>query len=203
MTDIEQFFDNSTTTPEPQPVTASARTKKRKKPTNDENHTLKKRARFFCKCPEQWRSVSRYSQQRMEQFVQEQEFMNDQAMYDSIFGFAHRVIALAMDTISRGDGYVRDEIEADVSLRQAIESEGSAFVQFLSNRFKIVALTTVDVFNGKRKEIENRPTATLVEECEDEINGEASSQTTDMAGQADWLQQATTTTNDDAPVQDQ
>ena len=47
---------------------------------------------------------------------------------------------------------MRAEIVSDVTLRQSLEQEGSKFEQFLTNKFKIVALTSIDVFNGKQKQ---------------------------------------------------
>ena len=53
---------------------------------------------------------------------------------------------------------------SDITLRQSIEQEGGNFIQFLTNRYKIVALTCVDTFNGKQKEILLRPQITIEEE---------------------------------------
>ncbi len=57
---------------------------------------------------------------------------------------------------------------SDITLRQSIEQEGVNFIQFLTNRYKIVALTCVDTFNGKQKEISLRPHITIEEEKNDE-----------------------------------
>ena len=108
--------------------------------------------------------VSRYNPKRFGEFVEEQEFLKNRQLYDSIFGFAHRLIGLTMDTISAGDGHVQNEIESDISLRQALEFEGSQFVQYLSNKLKIFALISVDTFNGKQKEIALRPEVVEINE---------------------------------------
>jgi hypothetical protein len=160
-------------------------TRKRKATNHDE---LKKRARLHCKCPEQWKSVSRYNPKRLEEFVQERDFMNTQQLYDSIFGFTHRLLALVMDTAVKGDGHVQREIENDLSLRQAIEQEGSMFVSYLTNRFKIAALTAIDTFNGKQLEIKSRP-----------IYVEADCETDTMAGQ-DTRDQTTNSGEDQTEV---
>ena len=54
------------------------------------------------------------------------------------------------DFVLKGDGYVEREIMSDLSLRASIQSEGTEYVQFLSNRARIFLLTFVDVVNGKR-----------------------------------------------------
>ena len=58
-----------------------------------------------------------------------------------------------------------------MSLRKAIEAEGGRFVQFLNNRWKLVALTSVDIFNGKRQQMLEEPVATEIEI--EEIYGDA------------------------------
>ena len=100
----------------------------------------------------------------MGEFCEEQEFLKNRQLYDSIFGFAHRLIGLTMDAITSADGHVQSEIEADMSLRQALEFEGSQFVQYLSNKLKIFALISVDTFNGKQKEIALRPEVVEINE---------------------------------------
>jgi len=57
---------------------------------------------------------------------------------------------------------------SDITLRQSVEQEGGSFIQFLTNRYKIVALTCVDTFNGKQKEISLRPQILIEEEKNDE-----------------------------------
>ena len=42
---------------------------------------------------------------------------------------------------------------SDITLSLSIEQEGDNFIQFVTNRYKIVALTCVDTFNGKQKQI--------------------------------------------------
>ena len=97
--------------------------------------------------------------------------METKNLHDSIFGFAHQLLGMVLDTISQADGHVRNEIESDISLRQSIEYEGSNFASLLSNRFKIVALACVDTFNGKQSQIKARPSGPIIEqeeeECED------------------------------------
>jgi hypothetical protein len=156
--------------PEPAPKVTVSKSKKRKKPSDDgTRQELLEKARFHCKCPEQWRSVSKYSDKRMLEFIQEKEFTEQQQLYDSIFNFTLSIIASGLDVALQGNDYIRQEIEADVSLRQSIEQEGSRFIQFLNNKFRIVTLTSIDAFNGKKKQRLLEPTI-VIEEISDGAN---------------------------------
>ena len=124
-------------------------TKKRKaeKPIIDED--LRKRAQIICSCPEQWRSVSRYSKERLEQFVQESEFREQQQLQNTMFSFVQRALASGLDMFSRGNGFVREQIENDQSLQTAIAAEGVNFIALLNNKVKIISLLFADVASGK------------------------------------------------------
>ena len=156
--------------------------KKRKRETKEDNSVLKQKARLYCKCPEQWRSVSRYSDARLQQFIEEQEFLQQKQMFDSVFGFIHTMLGKSLDTVLGGRGHIEDEITSDVSLRQAIELEGGNFIKLLTNKLKIVALATIDAANGKQKEKASRPIETLVEE----ENEQDRSEEADNDGAAVW-----------------
>ena len=162
MNNVEEFFSTQKLD-EPAQVTGKKRKRQTIQPELDE---LKKKARLYCTCPEQWRVVSRYNPKRLGEFCEEQEFLKNRQLYYSIFGFAHRLIGLTMDAITSADGHVQSEIEADMSLRQALEFEGSQFVQYLSNKLKIFALISVETFNGKQKALLQRG-AEVVEINED------------------------------------
>ena len=153
----------ATTTP-PQPV---VKLQKRKRDNAETNTELKQKARLLCQCPEQWKSVSRYSDQRLMEFVQEKQFDQQRHLYNTVFGFAHTLWALSMDIILKGNGFVKQQIENDLSLRDAIEEEGVNFVSFLNNRCKFMALTTVDCFNGKRQQLVSQPETIVIEESND------------------------------------
>jgi hypothetical protein len=132
------------------PTVTVTNSKKRKAGDKDEHDALKKRARVYCKTPQAWKSISRYSHKRLEEYVFEQEFQSQQVLQDSIFSFAHTILALGLDVISKGNGFVREELENDLSLRESIEVEGARFVSYLNHRWRILALTSKVVFTGKR-----------------------------------------------------
>ena len=165
---VNDFLPQATTDAAPAVVTKGG--KKRKRTEDDKTNTdeLKKRARLFCKCPEQWRSVSKYNPKRLEEFVNEQTFSQDQVLYDGVFDFAHSMYALLLDKLSGGEGYVEQELKADVSLRQCIEVEMANVCQYLTNRYKLAALSTIDVTNAKRRQyLEAPPPDPVVEEIND------------------------------------
>ena len=140
-------------------------TKKRKVEKEAVDESLKQKARLYCKCPEQWKIVSRYNAQRLKEFVDEREFQQQSELHNTVFNFAQRVLGLTLDLCMNGKGYIQTEIENDISLRAAIEIEAANWVAYLSNRWKILALTGVDITNGKMNQRKNEPTEVF------EING--------------------------------
>ena len=94
MDPVEDFF--KTTSDADTSPTQVAGTKKRKRQNPTADHELKRKARFYCTCPQQWKSVSRYNPNRLAEFREEMEFMKNKQLHDSIFGFAQRVIRLWM-----------------------------------------------------------------------------------------------------------
>lgn len=133
------------------------RRRKRKRDDGPEKNDLRQRARLFCKSPEQWRTVSRYSPKRLDEFIKEKQFDQQQVLYDTVFGFIHHVWSFGIDKISGGNGFVQEQLECDISLRQSIEEEGQHFVSLLTNKYKILALTCVDTFNGKKTQRASDP----------------------------------------------
>lgn len=170
--ELEQFFsenDNKHADKQPgEKVTKAKKTKKRKpepdagttnatsEETSEETE-LRKRARFYCKSPEQWRAVSKYAPKRLEEFCQEKDFEAKKEFQTSFFDSVHQGLAMGLDRLSSADGHVREQILSDVSLRDAIEKEGADFVGFLNNKIKITLLTLLGVANGKRKQFANGP----------------------------------------------
>ena len=165
-TNVEDFFPSTDpsakTTDEPALVTGK-KSKKRKSDNKAELDSLKKKARLYSK-PEQWRSVSKYNEKRLSEFCEEHEWREQQHLYDTIFKFAHSMLGTFLDKMSGGNGFVREEIENDISLLHAIESEGATFVALLNNKVKLLALAAVDTVNGKRNQIAAEPVESVIEE---------------------------------------
>ena len=132
-------------------------TKKRKTEKQPVDEEIRKKAQFYCTCPEQWRSVSRYSKERLEQFVQENEFKQQQSLHLQVFDFVQKGIAFVTDKLSNGGGYVEEQIARDTNLRTAIQAEAGNFVSLLNNKVKLFALMAADTATGKMNQRQNEP----------------------------------------------
>jgi hypothetical protein len=146
--------------------------KKRKRIDVAENETemleIKKKAKFHCKCPEQWTTVNKMSKVRIVQWVAEKEFEKQAELYSTVTDFAHEMFAMVFDKMSKGDGYVENELKSDQSLKECIRNELGNVVSYLTNRWKLGALTLIDVTNAKRRQMIEMPTIEIIEE----INGD-------------------------------
>ena len=139
--------------------------KKRKIVINtDDRKKILQEARLHCKSTEQWSVISKLDEKKLNDFVDSSNFDSQQILFDTLFNFTQSILGSALDKIVRGDGHIYSEIMADVSLQQAIRTEASCVIQFLTNRYKILALTIIDTYNGKQKEIANRVPITPVME---------------------------------------
>ena len=148
--------------------------KKRKKIENkdEERNDLRKKARFFCQSPEQWRSVSKYNIVRLKDFIESKEYDQNNKMTTSVFDFIHSTLGIMLDKISQGDGFVEDKIRNDMLLRESIEFEGAEFVRYMNSKMRVIALSLIDTYNGKRQQQKEKPVVIL------EINeGDDNSQT--------------------------
>ena len=167
---MEAFFQKEEVIVESTSDVTAPKTKKRKvqqEEKKDELQELKQKAKLYSKCPEQWKIISKYGPDKLKTWVDEREFLQTKALHETVFSFTQKIIGFAMDALSMGDDYVNKEILSDVSLRQSLEIEAGNWVSFLSNRFKIIALLSVDVANGKLKQREeNKSTITIVEQIE-------------------------------------
>ena len=148
---------------------AQVTNKKRKapeKPIIDED--LRKRAQFFCRCPEQWRSVSKYDNQRLQEFVQENEFRQQQALQLQVFDFVQRGLAFVTDRLSAGGGYVQEQIQSDQNLRTAIQAEAGNILCLLNNKVKIFSLMAADTATGKMNQKLKEPQIIEIKENDNE-----------------------------------
>ena len=141
-------------------------TKKKRKRKDSDDTELKKKAKFLCKCPEQWTTVNRMSTSRLTEWINEQEYSKQAEIYGTVTDFAHDMFALVCDRISRGDGYVESELKADMSLKECLKNELGTIVSYLTNRWKLGALAMIDVTNAKRRQLIENPTPVI-----EEING--------------------------------
>ena len=144
-------------------------TKKRKLEKSPVDDDLRKRAQLFCVCPEQWRSVSRYSKEKLAQFVEENQFREQQQLQNTVFSFVQRALATGLDMISRGNGFVREQVENDQSLHTAIAAEGVNFIALLNNKVKLLALLSADVMTGKLNQQLKSPQITEIKNDDNPI----------------------------------
>ena len=171
--DVERFFNHDSKHDDPQEAKSAKpkKTKKRKPEGGDvsgeqqeSDNSLKRKARFYCSCPEQWRAVSRYTPQKMSEFVAEKEFQQNKDLSTTVFNGIHKGMAGLLDMVSNGEGHVEEQILADVTLRQSIEEEGASLIFLIQNKVRIIVLSVLDVYHGKRIQRKLRGPGPTIEE---------------------------------------
>jgi hypothetical protein len=153
--DLSEFV-KSVPTEEVKTVTPDAPpTKKKRKPissSDPELEEMRKRAKSYCTCFEQYNSIRRYSKKRLADWLEQKEFDIDNSLKNSVFSFVTEAYGFVLDKVLKADGHVAEQVKNDLSLRQALEDEGRYLLQYLSNKSKVLVLTGVDVFHGKAKQ---------------------------------------------------
>lgn len=170
--DIEEFFgraedqkhgDQAQEEAEEEPKPSKKRRRKDKAPKpskeaklkaqQEEDQDLRKRARFFCSSPEQYKVVAKYNLSKLKEWVQDAEFRQKKELAQTVFDTAHRFLAAGLDKLTRGDGFVESQILNDLTLRQSIEEEGYEYLAYVENKVRLLVLTVLDTVNGKRLQI--------------------------------------------------
>jgi hypothetical protein len=162
-------------------LTPVVKDKKRKKPSDDDSENRKK-ARLYCSCPAEWTAISKYNPKRLQEFIDEKEFLESKNLHNSVFSFVHKAVAHMLDFLSKGDGFVHDEVMNDLSLRTALENEGSNFVNLLNNKCKIIALSSANVYHGKSKQKVDKPQVYVQEIVNDDVPIDQNATTGDQNG---------------------
>lgn len=131
---------------------------KKRKATEDvpDMEAVRKEARSYCADPEECQKVSGYSHKKLISFIDEKKFLLERELKLTISAGLHQFLGHSLDAVIRGDGYVRDEIHNDLSLKSSIETELNNFTSFISNRYRILLLTFLDAMNGKKRALLNR-----------------------------------------------
>ena len=187
------------------PVVVTGKTQKKRKRDkpysrsgDKELQDMRAKAKSMCKSFEQYRSVSRYKKDRLRDWLDQKEFDSDAQLLETVFTFAHQVFSTAVDFITKGEGFVKERLCNDLTLRAAIEDEGRDAVKWLSNKSKIAFLTCSDTFEGKMEQREKVKSEVTVEdvtdeqpEAEDATEGddEATDNVPDVVGEADTAAQ--------------
>ena len=162
--------------------------KKRKRSFEEENETRLSTARGLCSSAAEFALVSKFTPKKLETWIQEQEFKRDQALKDSFFSGVHKMYAFILDAVTRGEGHVRQAVENDHSLRDAIAEEGAGLLQFINNTARIGLLSGGAVISGKMvQKRENSRTASVVVEEETKEHHGGMPGTTDLPGEVQEL----------------
>ena len=174
--------------------------KKRKRALGeDENETRLSTARGLCSSAAEFALVSKFSPKKLDTWIQEQEFKRDQALKDSFFTGVHKMYAFLLDALTRGEGHVRQAVENDHSLRDAIAEEGAGLLQFINNKARIGLLSGGAVFSGKmiQKRGNSRTgfASAVVEKETKEHHGDMPG-TTELPGEVQELDIPTTNENE-------
>jgi hypothetical protein len=164
--DMTEFLaTDQNDTPVPVVVTGLGKIKKTRKTKSTpyckgggdtELQDMRKKAKSLCSCYEQYRSVSKYKKERLKEWLQQKEFDTDAALRASVFTFAHKFYATAVDFFTKGDGLVAARLGSDLTLRTAIEDEGRDLIKYLNNKTKILFLTASDTFEAKKEQREKK-----------------------------------------------
>ena len=137
--------------------------------TDLDHDSLLKDARILCQDAVMWEQVKDLDGVNLQTWINDTRFAQQQVCYDNMYGFVHKMLALLMDTVTKGNGHVSREIENDLTLRRAIGEEASKFAGMLTNRYQLIALTCLDTYNGKRQQ---RLALPPVEQENEQINEE-------------------------------
>jgi hypothetical protein len=187
---MDDFFDHE----QKPPVAVLAKKRKRAEPKekNEELEQLKQEARVLATCPEQWKTLSRYNHEKLQEWVLNERFRRDQLLYDTVYSFIQKSLAFLIDKASGGDGYVSEQILADVTLGECIKNEAANFARFLTNRTKLATLLVVDTLNGKLEQRKNMPVEEVfIEEINEQRSDGSHNEAAELLPAAD---------GDDAPA---
>lgn len=171
------------------------KTKKRKRSSGEEQNDGKLSvARSLCTSASEFAVVSKFTPKKLDTWIQEQEFKKDQALKDSFFSGVHRMYAFLLDTLTRGEGHVRQAVENDHSLRDAIAQEGAGLLQFINNKARIGLLSGGAVISGKmiQKRENSRTGFAVVEEEQTKEKDGGLPGTTELPGEVQELDVPTT-----------
>ena len=171
MDDVDNFYprkEKKDTSPENPKNPKTSKRKKNSENSEDskdpkDRESVKKQCRYYCSTPEEWRTVGKYSLQRQKDYIEEKKFIEQKNLSETVVSATHSLFAVVVDKIGQSDSYIENEINNDLTLRHAIDKEFSELIYIFNNKIRILFLTCVNIFNGKRKQIRERaPQPTIV-----------------------------------------
>ena len=151
-------MNNNQSPPEIQHVPVSAevrqstKTKKRKSDEDPELCELRHNAKNHCKNIKEYRLVSKYNKAKLEEYLSDRTFMQSAVMCQQFSDVTVNAYGFLLDKLTKGNGFVESEIKSDISLKVAMSREMIFFMQVITNRIQILILTTLNVFNAKKKQ---------------------------------------------------
>ena len=133
----------------------------------DSVEELRLTAKNHCQTPDQWNNVSTMNTSKLQKYIAEQEFNQNQNLKLTFFSGLHKIFAFAVDTVSRANGHVQKQLLSDLVLQQAVEDEALPLLSYLNNRSKIAMLFFHDVIQGKMTQRSLEPEPKFVVEEND------------------------------------
>ena len=135
----------------------------------DSVEELRLTAKGHCHTPDEWHNVSTMNKSKLQKYIAEQEFNQNQNLKLTFFSGLHKIFAFAVDTVSRANGHVQKQLLSDLVLQQAVEDEALPLLSYLNNRSKIAMLFAHDVIQGKMTQRSLEPKIVVEENgyCQD------------------------------------
>ena len=125
-----------------------------KESADEKLEVLRRQARFYCRDAQEWHTIAKWKESKLSDYVQEKSFEAQKALSDSAFDTIHKGLAVALDRLTKGHGWVEKEVGNDLTLRQSIQLEGSDLLFLRNNKIKIAILILIDSFHGKQRQRE-------------------------------------------------
>ena len=155
----------------------------KKRKCEDDKDELREKAKILCRDPNEFSEVNKMSAKQLKNFCDQKEFKQSAALRSCVFDGIHKMYAFVADFLTKGEGYVQQEMLADQSLRESIEQEAIPLFKFLNNKVKIALLTGNNVVQGKIKQKAEAPVIEEIFEDKQNEQAAASSETYDVLGE--------------------
>ena len=168
---------------EPEEKKAPVKVTGKKRKVEDDKDELRQKAKILCRDSNEFSEVNKMSAKQLRSFVDQKEFDQSAALRGSVFDGIHQMYAFVADKLSRGEGYVQEQMLSDQSLRESIEQEALPLFQYLNNKVRIALLTGNNVVQGKIKQKAESPAVQEIFEVKENEESAGSSETPDFLGE--------------------
>ena len=167
----------------------------------DSVEELRLTAKSHCHTPDEWHDVSLMSKKSLHKYISQKQFESQQSLKNTFFSGFHRLLAYTIDTITRANGHVQQQINVNLPLQEAIELEALPLLGFISIQSKIALLIVNDIFHGKMKQRSMEPEAKIV--LEENDNGYCQDISTELVDSNEECDGSTEKENNEAEKTDQ